>query len=214
MERAEIACLKREGGVSVKRIFDIAFSLLVILLTSPLFLLIALGIKCSSKGKVFYVQPRLGKGGKVFNCLKFRTMHENSDEILAEILGNPDIRREWRERQKLFSDPRIFSLGRILRKSSLDELPQFFNVIKGELSVVGPRPYMIYQLEAFGPLKEKILSVRPGITGLWQTSGRSLTTFQERIHLDASYVDRAGFWYDLRLILKTIPSLFFNQDAY
>lgn len=199
----------------VKRMFDLAFSLIFMAVSAPFFLSIIVIIRLSSKGSAIYVQPRLGRDGKVFKCYKFRTMYVDAEEKLQELLTNsPCLQKEWSCHQKLKNDPRIFPLGKWLRRTSLDELPQFWNVIKGDLSVVGPRPYMISQKNELGALTSKILSVRPGITGLWQTSGRSKTSFQERITLDAQYVDRRSFWYDLVLIIKTIPEVLFSRNAY
>jgi len=196
--------------ISVKRVFDVLFSLGVLVVFAPIFLAIVLVIG----KKAFYVQRRLGRGGTFFKCYKFRTMHSDADELLPQLLQhNPDLRHEWEIHQKLHDDPRVFPMGRWLRKTSLDELPQFWNVIKGDLSVVGPRPYMAEQKPQMGPLAHTILSVRPGITGLWQTSGRSRTSFAERIALDAEYINKRTFWFDLWLILKTIPQVFFPTDA-
>ncbi len=197
-----------------KRLFDIVFSLSVLLLLFPVGILISLGIFLCSPGAVFYTQIRLGREGKPFKCYKFRTMHLQAERRLKEILlTNPLLQTEWQAHQKLKSDPRVFFFGRLLRKTSLDELPQFWNVLKGELSVVGPRPYMVNQRKELGPLAEKILSVRPGVTGLWQTSGRSNTTFEQRISLDAAYVDTHSLVYDLWLILKTIPEILLFRNA-
>lgn len=206
--------LKIQKNVA-KRVFDLCFSLVLLLLLSPLFVSLAVAIRLSSHGRALYVQPRLGRGGKVFKCYKFRTMYLDADKRLDEILSsNPPLKKEWTQNQKLKNDPRIFSLGKWLRRTSLDELPQFWNVVKGDLSVVGPRPYMIFQRKDLGPLASKILSVRPGITGLWQTSGRSHKTYHERILLDAQYIEKRSFSYDLILILKTIPLIIFPKDAY
>lgn len=198
----------------IKRIFDIVFSISVLTLFFPLFLLIAAAIRFSSQGNIIYTQARLGKDGRVFKCYKFRTMHPDADAYLSEILKkDPAKQIEWEQNQKLRHDPRIFSFGHFLRKTSLDELPQFWNVLKGDLSVVGPRPYMVCQQAHIGRMANKILSVRPGITGLWQTSGRSSTTFQKRLILDAHYVEATSFWLDLVLIFKTIPQILFCKDA-
>ena len=195
--------------------FDLSFSFLVLVFLFPLFFLIGLLIFLSSPGKVIFSQERIGKQGKLFKCYKFRTMHPNAEEKLEEILNNNfSLKAEWNQKQKLQDDPRVFLLGKWLRKSSLDELPQFWNVIKGDLSVVGPRPYIVSQASELGTFAHKILSMRPGITGLWQTSGRNRTTFKERIELDARYVELRSFKLDLYLILKTIPLLFFSKDAY
>ena len=198
-----------------KRIIDLIFSFFVLFLLAPAFLGIALAIRSSSGGKAIYVQTRLGRGGRVFKCYKFRTMYPDAQRRLPDLLSqNPGLRHEWKTHQKLRDDPRIFPIGKWLRRSSLDELPQFWNVIKGDLSVVGPRPYMVYQKRQLGFLASTILSVRPGITGLWQTSGRNSTTFEERIALDAAYVGRRSLWLDIKLILKTIPKVLFPTDAY
>lgn len=198
-----------------KRIFDISFSLAFLILASPFFALIAIAIKLSSSGTIFYSQPRLGRGGVIFNCYKFRTMYENADQVLADLLqSDKKLQEEWKRRQKLKNDPRIFNFGKFLRKTSLDELPQFWNVLLGDLSIVGPRPYMVNQLKDLGRRAGKILSVRPGITGLWQTTGRSRTTYQKRILLDEQYVLRRSFLLDLLLIAKTIPAVLIQKDAY
>lgn len=198
----------------LKRPFDILFSAAILLLLFPLFLLIALCILACSPGPIFYSQIRLGQRGKVFRCYKFRTMYIDADKRLRSLLTtHPHLQAEWNQNQKLKNDPRIFPLGKLLRKLSLDELPQFWNALKGDLSVVGPRPYMIQQRRELGPYAPTILSVRPGITGLWQTSGRSNTTFAKRIELDARYVEKSAFWYDLFIIIKTIPEIIFPKNA-
>lgn len=197
-----------------KRLFDIVFSLCALIFLSPLFILIWMGIRLSSKGNVLYSQERLGEGGHVFKCLKFRTMTEGAEGALEQLLNRyPRLKKEWELKQKLRKDPRVFPLGKWLRKFSLDELPQFWNVLKGDLSVVGPRPYMVNQLKELGPYAKKILSTRPGITGLWQTSGRSSTTFQQRLSLDSQYIDRQSFLFDVMLIAKTIPVIFSFKNA-
>lgn len=199
----------------LKRVFDVVFSLSILIALSPLYLFISIAIRLSSPGKAIYTQERLGKNGKIFKCLKFRTMSCEADSLLEFLLHqDPQLQKEWKINQKLKEDPRIFSFGKFLRKTSLDELPQFWNVVKGDLSVVGPRPYMVNQRSDLGAFTFKILSVRPGITGLWQTSGRSKTTFEQRILLDAKYVDHKSFLFDLYLILKTLPLVIFPKDAY
>lgn len=198
-----------------KRLFDIVFSLAVFVLFSPLFLFIACVIRCSSEGKIFYSQPRLGYRGRVFRCYKFRTMHRNAHQNLRKLLdNNPALYSEWCRHRKLKNDPRIFSFGRFLRKTSLDELPQFWNVLLGDLSVVGPRPYMVSEKKEVGDVLAIILSVKPGITGIWQTSGRSTTSFHERIILDLTYVKKKSLLLDTLLVLKTIPQIFFSRNAY
>lgn len=203
-----------------KRLFDIVFSLSFILILSPIYLLIALLIKLSSKGPIFYVTKRLGKNKKHITVYKFRTMYLDADARLKDLLKkNPKMREEWEVYQKLKSDPRCTPVGKFLRRTSLDEFPQFFNVLKGDLSVVGPRPHFIFELEEnkASPLHryaDKILSVKPGITGLWQTSGRSCLAYDDRVELDCLYVDKQAFLFDLYLILKTIPSVLFSKGAF
>lgn len=217
-------CYYRIKHNPTKRIFDVFFSLLVIALLSPLFLVISLIILFSSSGPIFYISPRLGRGGKIIKCLKFRTMYKDADSLLHKLLKqNLDLKIEWQKFQKLKKDPRITPFGQFLRKTSLDELPQFFNVLKGDLSIVGPRPFVLigpiqnYHLEIktyLGDKTEKILSIRPGITGLWQISGRSEISIQERILIEEKYIDNQSFWLDLNLIFKTIPKIFFPTGAY
>lgn len=200
----------------LKRIFDISFSLFVLLFTFPILLLIAFSIKLTSKGSILYHQERIGRGGKAFKCLKFRTMYSDADKRLKIILEkNPKMKKEWEENFKLKNDPRITFFGRFLRKTSLDELPQFWNVLMGDLSVVGPRPVVIDEIITFyGTRSNKILSIRPGITGMWQVSGRNDTSYHHRILLDEKYVEEHSFILDLKIILKTIPSMIFAKGAY
>ena len=200
----------------LKRTFDICFSLTALIVGAPVFLTIALLVRLSSKGPIFYSHQRVGRGGRMFPCYKFRTMHPDGAERLGEILKtNPTLREEWERTQKLKNDPRITPIGLLLRKLSLDELPQFWNVLRGDLSVVGPRPVVQEELEKhFGSKASGILSIRPGLTGIWQTSGRNNTTYEERIALDEQYVARRSLWLDLWLIAKTIPAMLFSRGAY
>jgi exopolysaccharide production protein ExoY len=193
-----------------KRLFDISCSCLLILLFFPIFLIVALLIR----KEIFYASERLGHHGKVFKCYKFRTMVIDADKKLDSVLKrNPNLKKEWVLKQKLKEDPRILPFGKFLRRSSIDELPQLWNVFKGDLSLVGPRPYTVDQRSYLGASSYKILSIRPGLTGLWQTSGRSRTTFQKRIELDLLYIEERSFLFDLYLLLKTIPTVLFD-DAY
>lgn len=203
--------------IPVKRGFDILFSLIILIIGAPFFLLIALGIYLASPGKPIYAQERIGRGGKIFRCYKFRTMFPDADKKLQEILNNDSIlRQEWNRTFKLKNDPRITSIGGYLRKTSLDELPQFWNVLKGDLSVVGPRPVVKEELEKYFGLKAyKILSVRPGLTGLWQISGRSdISCYQKRVQLDEFYVDNHSLALDIKIICKTIPAMINKKGAY
>lgn len=199
-----------------KRIFDIFFSLTVLMLGIPIFLLIALAIKLSSKGSPIYSHLRIGRGGRPFKCYKFRTMYQDADNRLKEILDNDPIKKEeWDRRHKLLDDPRVTPIGKFLRKTSLDELPQFWNVLIGDLSVVGPRPVIFHELQThFGEKAAKILSMRPGMTGVWQVSGRNDTSYETRVHLDEHYIDNRSMLMDIRLICKTIPCMFTKKGAY
>lgn len=202
--------------VPIKRIFDIAFSLLMLTLLMPLFLLLVLAIRLTSRGRAIYPHERVGRGGKVFKCYKFRTMYKDSDSRLNTILStHPDLQKEWTRSFKLKKDPRVTLIGRLLRKTSLDELPQFWNVLKGDLSIVGPRPVIKEEVELyFGVKAYKILSIRPGITGLWQVSGRSDLSYETRVTLDETYVDSHSIFLDLKLILRTIPRMITSKGAY
>lgn len=199
-----------------KRLFDIFFSLSVLILGFPIFFIIAVAIRFSSPGKIFYCHERIGRGGKPFLCYKFRTMYQDADIRLSEILtSNPLLQEEWIQFRKLKKDPRITPLGHFLRKTSLDELPQFWNVLKGNLSTVGPRPVVKEEVKDYmGEKANKILSIRPGLTGIWQVSGRNDTSYEIRIYLDEKYVDSYNFLLDLALILKTIPKMLFSKGAY
>lgn len=218
------ACIYKIRHKPIKRIFDIFFSLTVLILLSPVYLAISICILFSSKDSIFYLSKRIGRGGRIIKCIKFRTMYKDADSLLHNLIKqNKSIKKEWQEFQKLKKDPRITPIGRFLRKTSLDELPQFLNVLKGDLSIVGPRPLVLigpksdFHLEIkkyLGNKTEKILSVRPGITGLWQISGRSMISVQERVAIEEEYIDKQSFWMDLILIIKTIPQIFFPTGAY
>ena len=199
-----------------KRFFDVVFSSLAMVFFLPLGLALCLMIKLSSPGPVFYVSRRVGKKGCPIFCWKFRTMAIDAEQKLGELLKeNPVLRQEWETYFKLKDDPRVSAVGKFLRKTSLDELPQFWNVLKGDLSVVGPRPVTEEEVQKYyGERAEKILSVRPGLTGIWQTSGRNLLTFEERTKLEESYVDHQSLALDLQIICKTIPMLFFAKGAF
>lgn len=207
----------------LKRAFDILFSSLFLIGFSPVYLLLSLLVKVSSKGPIFYKSRRIGRGGVVIECWKFRTMHKDAEVRLSKLLQeDPKFREEWLLFQKVERDPRISPIGAFLRKTSLDELPQFWNVLKGDLSVVGPRPPTLV-----GPLEDSldeihllykdkaatILSVRPGITGIWQVSGRSKIPFEKRCTMEEEYAKTATFRTDLKIIFKTIPAIFFSKGA-
>jgi lipopolysaccharide/colanic/teichoic acid biosynthesis glycosyltransferase len=206
---------KKKRYDKFKRYFDLIFSIFVLVLTSPIFLIVSFLIKITSKGPVFYKQKRLGKDGKIIEVYKFRTMVKDADRILEEMLNkNPDLKVEFDKYFKLKNDPRVTTIGKLLRKTSLDELPQFINVIRGEMSVVGPRPVIQEELEYYGKYKEKLLSVNPGITGLWQVSGRADLPYSERVKLDMKYIDNKSFGLDLQILLKTFRVIFTGHGAY
>ena len=200
-------------GRTLKRIGDIIFSLLVLTLGSPIFILIGILVKLSSPGAVFYIQKRVGRNYREFGCIKFRTMHKDADDLLPNLLEKyPLMRKEFEKDFKLRKDPRITKLGRFLRRSSLDELPQFFNVLKGEMSVVGPRPIVSNEICKYSLFMEEVISVRPGITGLWQVSGRNNLSYKKRVQLDLFYARNRNFILDLEIIILTVGVLLFPMD--
>jgi lipopolysaccharide/colanic/teichoic acid biosynthesis glycosyltransferase len=185
----------------------------VLSLGAPLFLLLGLMVKLTSRGPVFYVQQRVGRDYRSFGCIKFRTMRRDADRVLGLLLAqSPDLAEEYRNDYKLKNDPRITPLGKFLRRSSLDELPQFWNVLKGEMSVVGPRPIVRDELERYGDCMEEVLAVRPGLTGLWQVSGRNNLAYSTRVKLDLRYARYRDFWLDIRIIMRTIAVILDPKD--
>jgi Undecaprenyl-phosphate galactose phosphotransferase WbaP len=209
--------LESLDGELFKRLFDILFSLSVLILFAPVYLLLAFSIALSSSGPIFYVQERVGKNRKRFYCLKFRTMVENADDILLEIMEkSPHLRQEFEDNFKLKQDPRITWIGRFLRMTSLDEFPQFWNVLKGDMSVVGPRPLVEEELPRYGRHINKILTIRPGITGLWQVSGRNDIPYPRRVQIDLYYANDKNLWMDMWILFKTIGVVIFpkNNGAY
>ncbi len=202
-----------------KRSFDILLSTFVLLGGLPIFFLIALLIKCTSRGPIFYSSMRLGRNGQLFKFWKFRSMHLDAEKKLAQLLkSNPELMLEWEIYYKLKDDPRRTVIGKFLRSTSLDEIPQFWNVFCGDLSTVGPRPYLPNELETIkkiaGEETQAMLAVRPGLTGIWQTSGRNSLTFEDRVKLDLEYVTSRSFLFDLQLIAKTIPLMVFPKGAF
>lgn len=197
----------------VKRTFDILISGLSIIFLSPIFLLIALLIKFDSKGKVFYKHKRIGKNGEYIYLYKFRSMYSDSKERLEELLKNPKIKKEWEENYKLDNDPRITKIGSLLRKTSLDELPQLFNILNGDMSLIGPRPVIEEELEKYGSNKEKFLSVTPGLTGWWACNGRSCTSYEDRMKLELFYIENRNIKLDLKVIYKTFITVLKRSGA-
>ncbi len=199
-----------------KRLFDIVFSLFVLILFSPLYLLLISLIAITSKGPVFYLQKRVGKNYQVFTCIKFRTMVNNADEVLMNLMDSPVLRQEFENNFKLKQDPRITKIGRFLRLTSLDEFPQFWNVLLGDMSVVGPRPLVVEELPKYGYYIDQVLTIKPGITGLWQVSGRNDIPYSRRIQIDLYYAKNHSFWLDIWIIIKTIGVVIVpkNNGAY
>lgn len=199
----------------VKRCADIVLSLLGSVVTVPLGLLITLCIRCDSAGPILYTQQRLGQGGKPIKVYKFRTMIVDADAVLHDCLTqNPELAEEWKLDRKLKQDPRLTRVGRILRKTSLDELPQLWNVLTGSMSLVGPRPIVAAEKKNYGPVFEEYCLVKPGITGLWQISGRNNTSYEERVRFDHYYVSNWSVWMDIWILARTIPVVVMGQGAY
>ena len=209
---------------SVKRAFDIAGSALTLILLSPLLLVIALAIKLTSKGPVVFRQERVGQFNGRFTFLKFRSMHAANDasihkeyikHFIAGDVGNPASEQSAPIVYKIQNDPRVTAVGRLLRKTSLDELPQLWNVLRGEMSLVGPRPPIPYELESYEPWhRRRVLEAKPGITGLWQVSGRSRTDFDDMVRLDLRYVLTWSIWLDVKILLQTPRAVFSGDGAY
>jgi undecaprenyl-phosphate galactose phosphotransferase len=199
---------------TVKRAMDIAGAFALIMLLAPAFVYIMLNIRKSGK-RIFFGHKRIGRDGKEFICYKFRTMVENADELLKELLANnPKLRKEWDQHYKLKYDPRVTEIGAVLRKYSLDELPQLWNVLKGDMSLVGPRPVIREELIYYTNFVDYYKSVRPGLTGLWQVSGRSDTGYEKRVVLDANYVQNRSFLLDISVLFKTALVVIKGDGAY
>jgi len=200
---------------AIKRFVDIIGGFAGILLMIPLTIFVKIGnMVCGDFGRIFYIQERIGKNGKIFKIYKYRSMVENADEKLKELLENdPIAREEFKENQKLKNDPRITKMGNFLRKSSIDEIPQLINVFKGDMSLVGPRPYLPREKEHMGQYYDLIIQSKPGITGLWQVNGRSNTTFDTRMRLDRQYNREKGLVTDTKILLKTVGVVFKGEGA-
>jgi len=200
----------------MKRFFDIGFSIFAIIITLPITIPIAFIIKLTDGGNIIYGHERIGKDGKKFKVLKFRSMYMDADKKLKEILeNNPKAKEEWEKTFKLKNDPRITPIGKFLRKTSLDELPQFLNVLRGDMSVVGPRPVVEEELIKYYKDKADLYkSVKPGVTGYWQVEGRSDTDYDERIRMDEYYIKNQSFLMDLKIIFQTIKVVITGKGAY
>ena len=202
---------KKRSYLIVKRIIDIFLALIGIIFSSPIMLLIILLIRIDSKGKAIYKHYRLGKNGKLIGIYKFRTMVINADEVFKSF--TPEQKAEYEKFYKLENDPRITKIGNFLRKTSLDELPQLFNILKGEMAFIGPRPVVEKEIEKFGNKKEKYLSVLPGLTGWWACNGRSDITYEERVELEMYYINNISFKLDIKCFFKTIMAVLKRDGA-
>lgn len=187
---------------------------LAILVCLPLLALLALAVKLSSRGPALHISERLGKDGQPFPILKFRTMRTNAAAELPEMLAtHPNLQQQWEQRGKIPCDPRVTAFGRLLRRSSLDELPQLWNILCGHMAWVGPRPIVRSEIARYGTAYQKLQSIRPGLTGLWQVSGRSTLTYPQRVHLDLQYIDQRCFALDAVILLKTVREIFLARGA-
>lgn len=197
----------------IKRLSDIILTWIALIVLSPIFLIIAILIKIDSKGSVFYKHKRIGKNGEYIYLYKFRSMYSDSKERLEKLLEDSKIKKEWEENFKLDNDPRITRVGKFLRKTSLDELPQLINILTGDMSIVGPRPIIDGEIEKYGKNKAKFLSVTPGLTGWWACNGRSCTSYEERMNLELYYVDNRSLKLDFKVIIKTFISVLKRDGA-
>ncbi len=203
------------GSMAGRRLIDVPGAVVGLALSLPLAGLIATLVRLDSKGPVLYRQRRIGLDGVAFELWKFRTMHVDADDLIGRHLQrDPDATSSWNEYQKLSDDPRITRVGRILRRWSLDELPQLVNVLRGEMSLVGPRPILPDQRSLYGPSLETYTRTRPGLTGLWQVSGRNRLSFEERVELDRVYLARRSVWLDVMILLRTIRAVIRGDGAY
>jgi Undecaprenyl-phosphate galactose phosphotransferase WbaP len=226
-KRANTATLARHGvqiefprllaGTSRrwKRVFDIVCAALLLLAAAPLFLLIGLAIRLDSPGWVLFAHKRIGQDRRRFRVWKFRTMVQNADRVLEEYLAeNPGAALEWDLTHKLKDDPRVTRMGRLLRRTSLDELPQLWNVLKGDMSIVGPRPIVEAEMPKYGPSFALYAQVKPGLTGLWQVSGRNDTSYRRRVELDATYIRNWTPALDVNLLARTVRVVLKGKGAY
>ena len=202
---------RKKVYLAIKRLIDIIGSLIGIILLSPLYIIIAILIKFDSPGKVVFGHTRNGKGGKDIKVYKFRTMYSNASEIFESF--TPEQKEEYYTNFKLDNDPRVTKLGGFLRKTSLDELPQLFNILKGDMTIIGPRPIVEKEVEKYGDKAEKLFSVVPGLGGYWQANGRSDTTYEERVEMDMYYIDHMCFTLDAKILFQTIFSVLKGEGA-
>lgn len=197
--------------IHLKRVLDVLFSCIGLVALSPILLIIGLLIKWDSEGPIFFAHNRIGKNGKMFKMYKFRTMYNHAEEMIKDF--TPEQMKEWKENYKLTNDPRITKMGKFLRKTSIDELPQIINIIKGDLSIIGPRPVIKEELEKYGENKEEFLSVTPGLTGYWACNGRSAISYEERMKMELYYIEHMSLDLDVQIFFKTILSVIKKEGA-
>lgn len=195
----------------VKRVFDIVCSLIGLIVLSPVFIILSILVKTTSEGPVFFAHKRVGKGGKTIKIYKFRSMVTNAEELIKQF--TPEQKAEYEKNFKLENDPRVTKVGNFMRKTSLDELPQLINILKGDISVVGPRPVMDVETKIYGNYRNMLLSVKPGLTGFWAANGRSHTTYTRRRAMEIYYVKNRSVLLDLKIIFKTFISVFKREGA-
>ena len=203
--------ISKKVYIKIKRVIDVILASVALILLSPLFAIIAIAIKIDSKGPVFFAHKRIGKNGKIIKLYKFRSMVINAEELIKSF--TPEQMREYKENYKLTNDPRITKVGKFLRKTSLDELPQLINIINGDLSIIGPRPVVADELEKYGVNKDKFLIVTPGLTGYWAANGRSNTTYEQRMEMELYYIDNLSLKMDIKVFFKTILSVLKKEGA-
>ena len=195
----------------VKRFFDIVLASIGMIVLSPIFLIISLAIKLESKGPIFFKHTRIGKDGKIIKIYKFRSMVDNAEDLIKSF--TPEQMKEYKENYKLSNDPRVTKVGKFIRKTSLDELPQLINILKGDLSIIGPRPVVAEELKRYGSNIEKFLSVTPGLTGFWAANGRSCTSYEQRMQMELFYIDNLSLKLDVKVFLKTIEAVVKRRGA-
>ena len=202
---------RKKVYLAIKRLIDIIGSLIGIILLSPIYIIIAILIKSDSPGKIVFGHTRKGKGGKDIKVYKFRTMYSNANEIFESFTS--EQKEEYYKNFKLDNDPRVTKLGGFLRKTSLDELPQLFNILKGDMTIIGPRPIVEKEISKYGDKAEKLFSVVPGLAGYWQANGRSDTTYEERVEMDMYYIDNMSFYLDVKILFQTAISVLKGEGA-
>lgn len=203
--------VRKKVYLAIKRLIDIIGSLIGIILLSPIYIIIAILIKFDSPGKIVFGHTRKGKGGKDIKVYKFRTMYSNANEIFESFTSKQ--KEEYYKNFKLDNDPRVTKLGGFLRKTSLDELPQLFNILKGDMTIIGPRPIVEKEISKYGDKAEKLFSVVPGLAGYWQANGRSDTTYEERVEMDMYYIDNMSFYLDVKILFQTAISVLKGEGA-